>query len=66
MKAEINEHHVLTIIPENRIEGMGIEKWYDEHVKVDQASIVFYTEPLSVNGDTNLSIPVKRGEIHCT
>ena len=63
MKAEINEEYVLMIIPENRVEGMGIEKWYDEHVKVNQAPIVFYAEPLDKNGNTELSTPIRIGEV---
>ncbi len=49
MKAEINEHKALMIIPENRVEGMGIEKWFDEHVKVDQGGVVFCVQPLDEN-----------------
>ncbi len=64
MKAEINECKALVIIPENRVEGMGIEKWFDEHVKVNQAPIIFCTKPLDVNGE--ISIPhTKLGECRC-
>ena len=51
MKAEINELKALMIIPENRVEGMGIEKWFDEHVRAGQGDVVFCTQPLDENNE---------------
>ena len=46
MKAEITQFGSLMIIPENQVEGMGIEKWFDEHVICNQAEILFIIKPL--------------------
>ncbi len=54
MKAEINEFKALIIIPENRVEGMGIEKWFDEHVRINQAEIIFCVQPFDEDGKVRL------------
>ena len=64
MKAEINEYNALMIIPENRIEGMGIEKWFDKHVKVNQADIIFIVKPLDANGEISV-IDTRLGKCKC-
>ncbi len=64
MKAEINEHKALMIIPENRAEGMGIEKWFDEHVRVNQAEILFMVNPLDEKGEI-IPSDIRLGKCKC-
>ena len=55
MKAEINKFGALMLLPENRVEGMGIEKWFDEHVRTNQGDIIFCVQPLDENREINPS-----------